>query len=513
MKEPGNVCVYKKGLDTLNFEYIIRRIRQSPQFTQAVLELERDGKRIDMSGLSGSRRAFWTAALVGGGYPAVVVCSSEANARELFEDLKSFSGRAYYYPSLQPVLYNDMVHSMEAEWSRISALDALVSGDADIVVAAVEALMFPVMPPARYRKYTLFIQAGQSPGMENVIKGLTLAGYEREDLTEGPGQFSVRGGILDVFPVGELSPYRLEFFGDQVESIRLMDTDTQRSVEKVDAVRVPPCRELVMEPREGPGIVRNMDADLDKTVKRLKASGQGRRAAELKEETARVKEAILTGAGSRFLGSYHMYGCQTADFSEYLAGNHLVVLDNSARVLEAAAVFHADFLSHYTDRLERGAALCRQQHKVLSPAQLESMLVKNKVVGITDILKGKGTTFHFSTRSMDTFYGKLPLFAKEVARLKRDGYLVCIMAGSGTRLNILEQELKKEDLLPVVHYDTADRDFLDGEVVLDTGGVKEGFLFPQAKLAVFSDRDIFGASKKRLKPLKRTKTGIEILPS
>ncbi|HOC09705.1 MAG TPA: hypothetical protein PKN88_09280, partial [Bacillota bacterium] len=206
----------------MNFKYILRRIQQSPPFNQAVLELSGGEKRIDLSGLSGSRRAFWTAALADKGYPVVVVCSSDANARELLEDLKGFTGRVFYYPSLQPVLYNDMVHSMEAEWERIAALGALTFGDADIVVATVEALMFPVMPPERYKEYTLHVEVGQRPGMEEVIKGLTLAGYEREDMTEGPGQFSARGGILDVFPVGASFSYRMEFFGDEVESIRLM---------------------------------------------------------------------------------------------------------------------------------------------------------------------------------------------------------------------------------------------------------------------------------------------------
>jgi transcription-repair coupling factor (superfamily II helicase) len=495
----------------MNFEYILRRIQQSPQLNETVSELARGGKRVDMSGLSGSRRAFWAASLAGKGFPLVAVCSNQANAREVYEDLKSFTGKVFYYPPLQPVLYNDIVHSMEAEWARIKALDALVSGEAEIVVAPVEALMFPVMPPNRYKKYSLFIETGQTAEMERVIEGLGLSGYEREDMTEGPGQFSVRGGILDVFPVGGNAPYRMEFFGDQVESIRLMDSDTQRSVERVAAVKIPPCRELVMEPEEGPLIIRNMDADLAEMVNRLKASGQSGLAARLESELARVKEAILTGAGGRLLGNYWMYGCPAVDFFKYLTEKHLVVLDNPVRALEEAAGFYDGFLSHYSDRLEKGEALNSQQRRVFTPAQVENMLEEVPVAGITDIMKGRAKAFHFDTRSMGSFYGKLPLLVKEAARLKRDRYLVCILAGSPSRMGVLEEELKKEDIFPVVKSSTSDRDFLDGEVVLDTGDVKEGFLFPQAKLAVFSDGDIFGTSKKRLKPSRKPKKpGMEI---
>jgi rhodanese-related sulfurtransferase len=100
----------------MNFGYIVRSIQQSPQFIEAVKELEGGSRRVNMSGLSGSRSAFWAAALAGKGFPVVMVCNSGARAREVLEDLRSIAGRVYYYPPLQPILYNDMVHSMEAEW-------------------------------------------------------------------------------------------------------------------------------------------------------------------------------------------------------------------------------------------------------------------------------------------------------------------------------------------------------------------------------------------------------------
>ena len=112
--------------------------------------------------------------------------------------------------------------------------------------------------------------------MDRVLERLVTAGYERGYMTEGPGQFSVRGGILDIFPVGSPSPCRIEFFGDMVDSIRILDADSQRSVDKIDGIRVPPCRELLTEPEERERIL-NMDVDLSKTAAQcLRPGGQGR---------------------------------------------------------------------------------------------------------------------------------------------------------------------------------------------------------------------------------------------
>ncbi|MGI6703927.1 MAG: transcription-repair coupling factor [Clostridia bacterium] len=495
----------------MNFGYIVRSIQQSPQFIEAVKELEGGSRRVNMSGLSGSRSAFWAAALAGKGFPVVMVCNSGARAREVLEDLRSIAGRVYYYPPLQPILYNDMVHSMEAEWERISTLDALASGGADMMVAPAEALFFPVMPSDRYKKTTLIIRTGEEPGMDRVLERLVTAGYERGYMTEGPGQFSVRGGILDIFPVGSPSPCRIEFFGDMVDSIRILDADSQRSVDKIDGIRVPPCRELLTEPEERERILRNMDVDLSKTVERLNAFGLGDRAEELKEDTAAVKAAIATESGTRLLGNYWMYGCETVSLFDYLDKNCLVVLDNPVRIKEEAERFHGDFIDHYNDRREKGKVLLRQQHRILAPVQVEIMLDKIRVVGITDILKGQGITFGFSTRGMESFHGKLPLAVKEIARLRKDGYLVGVLVGSDSRLGTLREELVKNDIHPALAEGSTDREFPAGTVVLGRGTVKEGFLFPGAKLAVFSDGDIFGTAKKRFRAVpKAKKQGIEV---
>jgi len=495
----------------MNFKYITDRIQDSQQFMGVTHKLQRGGIRVNMAGLSGSRRSFWISALAGRGYhPIVVVSSSGINAREIYEDLKSFTDKVLYYPSLQPILYNDIVHSMESEGARINVLDALVDGNVDIIVTSIDALLFPVMPTDRYKKNTRLIKTGENIGMEPILKGLICAGYEREEMVEGPGQFSLRGGILDIFPAGGY-PCRIEFFGDQVDSIRLVDISTQRSVDKVQKIRIPPCRELLVEQGEIESILANIDEDFRKTVRKLRASGQSSQVQELEDEIKKVKAVIETGTESRILNNYWMYGCQTASVFEYLNKSCLVVLDNPVRVEEAAAKFDADFINHYSNRFDKGKVLPGQRKRIFGYDRIEWCLNKIPVVGITDILKARGNTYSFSTRAMDFYHGKLPLAIEEIDRLKKDGYLITVVVSSVSRTELLAEELKKRDIYPVVFSRTQRKTFSAGEVVLDTGNIKEGFLYPQARIAVFSDSDIFGTSKKKTKPAGRVKKeGVEI---
>lgn len=487
----------------MGFEYITSRIKAGPQFIEAMKKLRSGSKRISMSGLSGTRRAFWIAALAQqDGRPIVVISSDGTKARELLDDLKNFTDKVLYYPVLQPILYNQMVHSMETEGERIRVLDALLTGNADIVVTSIQALMFPVMPVQRYKKNTRIIGLGEEMEMEDVIKGLIDAGYGREQMIEGAGQFSVRGGILDVFsPAGQ--PFRIEFFGDQIDSIRRVEISTQRSVENVSKIRIPPCREILVQQHEVESIIKNMDLDLERAVKVLEKAGRYDDAGELEGELEEIKSSIRTRTAGRAIDNYWMYGCETSDFFEYTRSGCMVVLDNPVRVSEAAKGFYADFMNHFKDRLERARVLDKQRKRIYDHVEVDRLLERIPVVEITDILKGKGDPHSFSTRAMNLYHGKLPLAIEEIERLKKEGYLVTVVVSSGSRAKTVVEELKKKEIYPVVVSDTHRKGFLAGEVVIDTGIIKEGFLYPEERIAVLSDNDIFGTSKKKKKPASR----------
>lgn len=493
----------------MSFDYIINKIRSNSQFRNAMDDINKGRTRVNMIGISGSRRALWASALEAEGYPLLIISSSMANAREIYEDLKNFSDSVFLYPSLQPVLYNAMAHSMEAEETRIMILNALVKNEARIVVAPVEALLFPVMPPGRYIQNTHEIKIGQRVKMEALVENLIRSGYEREDMIEGPGQFSVRGGILDIFPMGG-SPYRIEFFGDEIDSIRVLDTSTQRSVEKVKRMVITPAREILMERHERRTFFRKIEDDLSLTERKLKKTGMIHQIGELREEILGLISEFETRPGSRLIGNYWMYGCEAVSFAEYIGDGFLVVLDNPVRIADEANKFYRDFINHYSDRLEKGKALIGQKDRIFDYDRISQDLEGRKAIAFAEILTGSqqlstGSFYNFPIRSMNPFYGKLERVIEEIKRLKREGYLISILVSSKTRGAPLEEELKRKEIYPVMYPSSSGLIFSGGEVVIDAGIIQEGFLLYDSRIAVFSDRDIFGVLKKKTRPVKKAK--------
>ncbi|MDI6705073.1 MAG: transcription-repair coupling factor [Bacillota bacterium] len=514
VEKAGRTFYCLKEWERLSLDYIIDRIRDNPKFRSAMGDIAGGRTRANMIGISGSRRAFWAAALRSEGYPLLIICSNIMNAREAYEDLRVLCDDVYLYLPLQPVLYNAAAHSMETEENRINVLGALVNKTAKIIVTPVEALLFPVMTPQVYKENTYRLEIGQIVDMHTLVEKLTASGYQREDMTEGPGQFSVRGGILDVFPMGS-SPCRIEFFGDEIDSIRILDTSTQRSVENVKGITVAPARELLIKDSEKKQFLRNLENDLFMTQRNLESSGRMKQSNELKEEIDRVVYEFESRKGSRLLSNYWMYGCNTTSLIEYIDENFIIVIDNPVRCTEEAEKFQREFFNHYTDRLEKGKALIGQKDRIIDYGRILQEIKANTIVSFTEILTGnremaQGSFYSFSVRSMNPFYGKLDPVVQEIKRLKQDGFMVSILVSSKTRSTLLEAELKREEIYPVLCPRTR-RDFKGGEVVIDIGTVLEGFILTDSKLAVFSDKDIFGSIKRKTKPAKKVKKeGIDI---
>lgn len=499
----------------MSLDYIIDRIRNNPKFRSAMDDISGGRSRVNMIGISGSRRAFWAAALRSEGFPLLVICSNIMNARETYEDLKALCDGVYLYLPLPPVLYNAAAHSMETEENRINVLGALVDKKVNIIVTPVEALLFPIMPPEMYKENTYALETGQIIDMHTLTEKLAASGYQREDMTEGPGQFSVRGGILDVFPMGG-APCRMEFFGDEIDSIRMLDASTQRSVENIRRITVAPVRELLLKDNEKEQFLRNLAKDLCTTQRKLENSGLVKQSNELKEEIDRVAYEFESRKGNRLLSNYWMYGCNTASLIEYIDEDFIVVIDNPVRCTEETEKFQKEFLNHYEDRLEKGRVLTGQKDRIFSYERILQELGGNRTISFVEILTGsremaEGSFYSFSARSMNPFYGKLDPVVEEIKRLKQDGFMVSILVGSETRSALLEAELKRKEIYPALCPDHSRRDFTGGEVVIDIGTVLEGFMLIDSKLAVFSDKDIFGSIKRKTKPGKKIKKeGIDI---
>ncbi|MBQ9948422.1 MAG: transcription-repair coupling factor, partial [Oscillospiraceae bacterium] len=198
-----------------------------------------------VTGLSHIHKSHFIAALLSKAelLPVLVIAESEGEAQKLCLDINTMSGeeKALLYPAKEMALGNYEAASREYEHKRIFALNAMLSGKCSAVICSPEAAGQLTIPPDELEKRNISLEEGQDIPQDELVQRFLSAGYSRADLIEGAGQFSVRGGIIDVFPPSSSTPYRIELWGDTIDSIAEFDLDTQRRTESHDSVCISPA--------------------------------------------------------------------------------------------------------------------------------------------------------------------------------------------------------------------------------------------------------------------------------
>ena len=228
---------------------VFRKTAQSPPFKQVLERIAGGDRDLLVHGMPATLGAFLLTAIQRQlNRQIVVVAADENHAESWRDDLTAIAGSnlVHYFPAWDVGLYDGRSPDADVSGLRIEAVACLASGEPTIVVAPAAALLTPVIPRAALEQATLHLAAGEERSLDGLISHLVDAGFERVPTIDGVGQFSSRGGILDIYPVGVEHPIRLEFFGDEIESIRTFDVITQRSVTNIGKADVLPAREVVL---------------------------------------------------------------------------------------------------------------------------------------------------------------------------------------------------------------------------------------------------------------------------
>ena len=173
--------------------------------------------------------------------PSIVVASNEMKAKEIYEELKFYDPKGcWYFPAKDPLFYRADVRGLAIEEDRMKVLQALREKTASTIVMSIEALYDRLIPKKTWESFILRRRIGDELPLEWLLPRLLQMGYERNEQVEAPGQFSVRGGIVDIYPITEDTAYRLEMWGDEIDSIRVLDTETQRSAHRLEYITIFP---------------------------------------------------------------------------------------------------------------------------------------------------------------------------------------------------------------------------------------------------------------------------------
>ena len=311
---------------------IIAKLQELPKFKQYIQEIEEKNSPITVSGLSDvGKIQFEYSTKQSLNRPICIVTYNEIEARKIIKDLRYFTNEfeeVLYFPKREIASYDYIAESKDLPYERIDVLNKIQKGKAEIVVTTVEALMQKMIPKSSLYKNCLEFKVGKRYSLEDVKQNLILLGYERNDLIEGKGQFSVRGDIIDV-ALTETKGVRVELWGDEVDSIRNFSISSQRSSEMIDKIEIMPAHEFILED-ELKNIISKIQKD-SKYCNEIKAKGEYKN--KIEENINKDIELIESGDYISKIDKYfNSFYDKTEIFLEYLENNFVILYDELSKI-------------------------------------------------------------------------------------------------------------------------------------------------------------------------------------
>lgn len=259
------------GDESVNFENIIKPLENMQEYRHLIESIKSNVRVVEAHGISDTQKALFAAAINKQfGKSVVIVTHNELAARKIYEDIYYFSRElADIFPAGEMIFHKIDARSNEIRQQRLKVIADVLGKKPKILCASVEALLSKLVFPEYIYSMTKNVKFGETVSLVKLMEFFVNAGYERVDMVEGKGQFSIRGGIVDFYPPAEEHAVRFELFGDEIDSIRYFDIMTQRSIEKINSVSITPVKELLIKKEDLKKAGARLKAELTKRVKQL----------------------------------------------------------------------------------------------------------------------------------------------------------------------------------------------------------------------------------------------------
>ena len=485
-------------------KFLTAPLKEMAAFEEAQKLLSKKEVNIGFSGLSDSSKLHMAYALTEKYRSKLLITYSDIRVREIYEEYRFYDRKTCAYPAKDLIFYQADIHGNELTKERVKTLRNIVEGKPVTVVTTFDSLMTPQVPLPLWKAHIWKISKGSTLDEKNIATRLVNMGYEKNYQVESPGQFSIRGGILDVFDLTEENPYRIELWGDEVDSIRSFDILSQRSIEKLESVSIYPATELVLSEKD-------RDAGLDEIRKECKECAAKFRKRTMPEEATRLEkqisgllEQIEFQAGANLDGYIHYFYKYTDSFLDYFdKENLMIVLDEPARIKEHANAVELEFRESMMHRMEKGYLLPKQMDLLFGVEETAAHIMQRKSISIAaldmknPIVKAENK-FDITAKSISSYNNSFEALVKDLEKYRKNGYRTVILSSSRSRAMRLAGDLQ-DAFIPAFFSENPMRELKPGEVMTYYGSVHKGFEYPLIKFVVISESDIFATEKRRKK--------------
>lgn len=497
---------------------LISPLNESEDFKSILKGFQKGYQNQLIYGLSGSISSYFMAGFSFKRPSMLVLTANFQQARKKWEDLKTFlPGReVLLYPEAESTFLEVLAKSKEILAQRLNVLNKLMFNEGVVVVAPVDAILKRLTPIQLFKEAYIKMKIGDNFVFEKLISKLSNQGYERVNMVEAPGHFSLRGGILDVFPLISEKPYRIEFFDDQVDSIRQFEIETQRSIFNCPEILIPPARELILQPDTMAAAIERLKKEFIIQEKRLAKQGVKEALNKLRQIVKYSIEQLEQGIYFETIEQYlpFFYQEETLLFN-YLPPGSLVVFDEPIRLKEVIASRIKDQLEEQVSLLSKGYIL-PTQGKVYIEKNTALINQINPLTTVSFSLLPRGSTLfkpenivNVNAKNIHGFIGRVEILAEEIKSWRKNKYAIVILVASE------ERAYKIKDILANFKIDSffitsINKEICSGNVVISIGGLEAGFEYNLPKLVFITDKDIFGLKKKSSKLIKGTHEGVKI---
>lgn len=440
----------------------------------------------------------------------VIITYSEQKAKEIYEDYQFYEKNVYLYPARDLIFYQADIHGNLLTTQRLECLQALFSGENATIVTTMDAFMEHLIPMERILSSIITLELMEAVDLNEFSQKLVSYGYERTYQVESKGQFSIRGGILDIYPLTEENPIRIELWGDEIDSIRSFDILSQRSLAKLEEITIFPATETILTKEEKEAGIARMEkeaAELSKKFRDDFLTEEAHRVVSLvqtfKEELLELQYTNCNIAG--YLDYFYEEQCSLLDY--FNKEQTVFFLDEPSRLFEKASVVEAEFVESMKQRMEKGYALKGQAALLYRKEELFAGFETRHTVAMSALKPKRGiykalTSHSVVAKSMNSYNNSFEALIADLKRFKKNGYRVVLVSSSRTRAERLTEDIREEGLSCYYAADLSKAVGV-GEVMVVYGQIKQGFEYPLIRFVVISESDIFTVKKKKKRRIKK----------
>ena len=397
---------------------------------------------LQVSGCMESQKSHLMYGLSGIAPYRLILAEDERRAREIYEDYRFYDRKVYSYPAKDLLFFQADIHGNLLIRQRMKVIKALLEEKELTVVTSIDGCMDFLESLEKIKEQLIHYESDSTVDTEQLKNQLVALGYERVGQVEMPGQFSVRGGIVDIYCLTEENPWRIEFWGDEIDSIRSFDPESQRSLENLEELTIYPAVE-------------------------------------------------------------HIGDKDMVSFLDYFPEERTIIfLDEPNRLTEKGGAVEEEYRQSRMHREEKGSRNL-PENWLCSFEQLQKELNKRNCISVCALEPKQAgwkvrEKFYLEVKSISAYNNSFELLVKDLHQYKKQGYRIALLSGSRTRAERLAKDLQEEELAAFYGQDY-DREICPGEIMVVYGHAKKGFEYPLIKFAVMTESDIFGQEQKKKK--------------